>query len=295
VVGGVAFGAGRVGRKPWDPVKVEPLPHIPGLPGVKVVPQPPSIDLTGEGEKRIVDAIEDLGHPQRDRRKAALKRTRQLGFQAIPVMLALLDPEQKTKPMLRIGILRALATMGPLDESGSYTLGFAAMQDPDAEVRREACRTIRRMNDLYAVNYLLSLTIHPHKRTQWFAARALREINEYQAFGALVAAIRPQSVSVIPTCNHNKFTDPETRHYDLPVGPMGLRIRKWLPVRDASGMAHDIERPQAEALKIIAGKNLGLLRMTWANWLREKFGTTSIAEREEARRTRSMMSRMVEH
>ena len=79
---------------------------------------------------------------------------------------------------------------------------------------------------------------------------------------------------------------------ELPMGPMGLKIPTFLPVKSATRSESDMDRPQAEALKIISGKDLGLNRENWIHWVMEKTGRITYSELKEAHQDRSILSRM---
>lgn len=263
----------RIGRKVKEP---DPLAAA-----VKAAQQ-------GEA-KRIYEALEDLGHSHRDRRKAALKRALDEGFRAVPILLAMFHPQQNASAELQIGALRALAQLGPLDNQAAQTLGWIAMKAKNREVHREACRTIRFLKEDRALQYVLQFSISKDRATQVAAARALREINDDRAFASLAVSI-PQ-----PTMNAN-VPESATDIREIPDMPLGgsLRGPLFLPSREVQGTAENIMSPQAETLTMIAGKKLGGLPAVWVNWINEKAGTWTRQEREDAYRDRkgSLINRM---
>lgn len=260
-------------QTPAPPAANPPAGNVPLFPPVKEAPEADELQA-------LVAQLKDLGAPQRDLRAAALKRANDLGFRAVPVLLAMLRPENKQPPELRMGALRALTDLGPLDAQGAVTLGWAAMMEPDPEVRREAARTIRALKEDRAVEWILQFAVRDDARYRTPAALALREINDDRAFATLAGLIP------MPTVNAaNPGNGPtEIRRVDLPIGPHGTRMPIHLPTSDVIGTVENATSPPAEALKVIAQKDIGSLPGVWIAWLNEKVGTWTREERERSRK-----------
>lgn len=241
-----------------------------------------------EEVQAIFGQLKDLGDPLRDKRMAALERAKELGFRAVPVLLAVFDPKQNHAPELKIGALRALAELGPLDMQGAHTLAFAAMKDPNLEVRREAARTIRLLKEDRGIEWLLQFAVRDNKAYLVPAALALKEINDDRAFATLA--------SVVPAPTVNAAMPQEgasnVRRVDLPVGPGGAKMPVFLSDSEVVGTAENVGSPPADALKIISGKDLGSTPGVWINWINEKTGLLSEEERKEAYKNRSLINRM---
>ena len=267
----------------------EPLP--PKTPGRSEPPKPELADTAAPAtpEADIFEQLKDLGNPSPAPRKAAEGRARELGFKAVPILLGMLNPKLKIEPELRIGALRALSEHAPLDQQGAFTLGFVAMKDKDNEVRREAARVIRITKEDRATEYLIKFALGEDKAVQWEAARALREVNNDRAFAALAAFIPGPSVEANQPIGS---TQSAGRRMDLPVGPFGGKMPVYLPEGEISGMATNISSPASDALKLIAGKDLGGFPSTWAFWLREKTGLLTRDEIRDAYRSRSIRDKM---
>lgn len=275
-------GAGLAAEKvpAGGPQKGGPAAQQPG-------PKEPGNELQLETEA-LYEQLVDLGHPSKDKRKAAIERAKSLGFRAMPILLAIFHPKQKTAPELRIGAVRALIELAPLDQQGADTLGYVAMKDPDAEVRREACRAIKVMKEDRALNYILQFAIREDKQIQFPAARALREINDDRVFSTLAQVIPPVQAE---HANPDNLSGP-VREVELPVGPLGSKMPVFLPSGPVSGTVTNISSPPADALKIISGKDLGNFQSVWINWLQEKIGAITQKDREEAFKKRSMRDRI---
>ena len=256
-------------------------------------PAPGAPPLISEAKQRelaenreLFEELKGLGDPSREKRRAALARSRDLGFRAVPILTGILHPKEKMPVELRLGCLRALAELGPLDLQSAEGLAWIAMKDADPEVRREACRTIRRLKDDRAAEYILRYAVSEDRASQIVAALALRELNDDRAFATLAAAI-PR-----PTVSGAAPNDPELQRVDVPTGPFGAKMPVFLARQDFAGSATNIATPPAEALKLIAGKDLGSLPFAWINWLREKAGLLSAKDREEDARSRTLRDRM---
>lgn len=249
-------------------------------------PKAPGMDLNEE-TRAIYDQLTDLGHSSKDKRKAAIERTKALGFKAMPVLQAIFHPGNKSTPDLRIGALRAMVELAPLDQTGAEVLGYVAMKDPDYEVRREACQAIRAMKDDRAINYILQFAIREDKQIQFPAARALRELNDDRVFATLAQIIPPVEVQ-----NPNPDQKGRVREMNLPTGPLGASMPIYLPESSVAGTVTNIDSPPATALKIISGKELGNFQTVWINWVQEKIGAYTQKDREEAYRKRSMRDKM---
>jgi len=165
--------------------------------------------------RALLDELKDLGDSGRDKRRAAMDRVAELGKRVEPLLLGILHPKEKMPDELRLGALRGLATLGVLSPEGAQSLAWVAMKDPDFEVRREACRTIRVLNDERAISYLLKYLIGQHVPSQRAAAWALREIDDVRAVASLVAALPPPQATVAMP----------------PTGPTQGEWREFLPSR----------------------------------------------------------------
>jgi hypothetical protein len=237
--------------------------------------------------RELFEELKALGDPSREKRQGALARAKDLGFRAVPILTGSLHPKAKMPVELRLGCLRALAELGPLDLVSADGIAWIAMKDADPEVRREACRTIRRLKDDRAVEYILRYAVSEDRPSQIVAALALRELNDDRAFATLAAAIpRPTISGAMP---HDPLAPEQV---DLPTGPYGAKLPVYLAKQDVAGSATNIATPPAEALKLIAGKDLGSLPFAWIAWLREKAGLLSAKDREEEARTRGLRDRM---
>lgn len=246
----------------------------------------PPVEEKSETQK-LYDELKDLGHTQRAKRAAALARAKELGFRAVPVLLQAFHPQAKAPPELRLGALRALVELGPLDKQGAQTLGWVVMKDTDFEVRREAAKAIRLLKDDRAIGYVLQWATNPDPRVQRQAALALREINDDRAFATLANAIPPPEANATPPSEG----DVKTREVLVP-GPMGTRIPLTLVDRPVSGTVANTMSPPAEVLQMASGKKMGGLQGVWINWLNEKVGIWTKEERDEAFKNRSLMGRM---
>jgi len=236
----------------------------------------------------LFEQFKDLGAPEPDKRKAAQAKVQQARSEAVPVLLAMLNPKQATDEPARIGALRAVADFTPLTEQAAQTLAWTAVHDKYAEVRREACVTIRQLQDDRAIREVLRYGFAQESNVRLAAACALREIDDPRALAALVRGIPTPSV----TANVTAPNQPLQPSYTLPVGPYGARMPIFLPQSGVTGVASDIGSPFADLLKLVAGKDFGNLPVAWINWYREKIGDVGTAERDAYRDHRSARERM---
>lgn len=251
------------------------------LPAADDAPAPTEIKF----DATFLRELKDLGAPQLERRKAILEKIKQVDQTALQWLLAMLDPKQDTDEYTRVGICRALIEMAPLSEQAAQTLAFCAARDRYPEVRREACRSIRELQEDRAVRQLIQYSSSQDARLRYGAAAALREIDDNRVFETLVRAIpKPE---VIANMGELKNTDPKY----LPIGPGGARLPIFLPKQDVAGTSGNIDSPAAELLKLIAGKDLGNNPMAWLNWYREKNGDITRTDRESLRERRSVLGR----
>jgi len=131
-----------------------------------------------------IDTVNGLGSPVLSERKAALDEVKQAGASIVPVMLGMLDPRQKTPEYTRIGILRALTEMAPLDDAASKTLAFDAVYDPYPEARREACRTIKLLQDDLSVSEIARYVSSADTNVRSLAGYAVRELDDNRRFNS---------------------------------------------------------------------------------------------------------------
>ena len=125
-------------------------------------------------------------------RKAAIEAVKKNGQSVIPIMLGMLDPRQKTTEYTRIGILRLLIELVAAGRSSfSKTLAFLdAVYDPYIEARREACRTIKALQDDLSVNELGRYAfVGRRQRARSMAAYAARELDDNRLFIAIIKSI----------------------------------------------------------------------------------------------------------
>mgnify|MGYP000501243260 CR=1 FL=1 len=251
--------------------------------------------LQAEAQKRLaaenramLRELEALGDPSREKRRAALARAVELGRRAEPLLVGILHPKEKTPVELRLGALRALAAMKVLSAEGAKSVAWVAMKDADLEVRREACRTIRTLCDDRAVGYILQYAVSEDVPSQRAASWALREIDDLRSLAALVAALPPPQVgSATPQTD-----EPQGTWRELPVGPYGGKMPVFMPQGQATSGTADVGHPVADALKLIAGKDLGSHPMAWHYWFRQKIGSLTSADLEKEYRKRSLLDQM---
>lgn len=258
---------------------VDPLPAIGAREPKKAIDpewaKPRIADLTG------------LGAPELAKRKAALETAKAKPDEYIPVMLAMLHPKQKTDEYTRIGILRALMEFAPLNDDAARTLAYSACNDPYPEARREACRTIKYLQEDRALRELGRYGFQDgNQGLKQGAAYALHEIDDNRIYGQIVGGIpQPQVVA-----NYGEGTGIDKPKYVIP-GPGGLKMPIWLPSQPVVGMASEIGNPLTDFLKMLARKDMGNLPYAWIIWYREKVGEIGKEERDAYNEKKSMRGR----
>lgn len=284
----------RGGAQAQAPAPKTEAPAAGGGEGAKDVAADPAPDLGAfppveekTETQKLYEELKGLGDSQREKRAMAMARAKELGFRAVPVLLQAFHPKAKAPPELRLGALRALVELGPLDKQGAQTLGWVVMKDTDFEVRREAAKAIRLLKDDRAIGYVLQWATNPDPRVQRQAALALREINDDRAFATLANAIPPPEANAAPPSEG----DVKTREVMVP-GPAGTRVPVTLVDRPVSGTVANTMSAPAEVLQMASGKKMGGLQGVWINWLNEKVGIWTKEERDEAFKNRSLMGRM---
>ena len=210
----------------------------------------------------LIDKVNNLGSPVLAERKAALEDIKKLGASIVPILLGMLDPKQKTTEATRVGILRLLSEMAPLDSQASRTLAFDAVYDPHYEARREACRTIKVLQDDLAVSELAKYLSAGDPGVRSMAATAARELNDNRLFIAIIHSIPVPEVTA-----NNGPASVTTR--GIPMGPGGMTMPIQTGTQDVTGVAQNTDSPGAEMMKQIAGKDLGTLPYAWLNWYGE--------------------------
>jgi HEAT repeat protein len=260
-------------------------PAQPGQPGAE---QAEALKKMAAENRVLLQELRDLGDPNRDKRRAAMGRVAELGPRAEPLLVGILHPKEKMPVELRLGALRALATLGVISADGAKSIAWVAMKDADFEVRREACRTIRILGDDRAVVYILQYAASEDVPSQRASAWALREIDDLRSIAALVSALPPpQATSSMPD------TGPiQGQWRELPTGPYGQKMPVFMPQGQAAGGTANVGNPAADALKLIAGKDLGSHPMAWHYWFRQKIGTLTNADVEKEYEKRTMLDRM---
>lgn len=238
--------------------------------------------------RALLQELRDLGDSNRDKRRAAMARVGEFGNRAEPLLVGILHPKEKMPVELRLGSLRALASLGVLSPEGAKSVAWVALKDADFEVRREACRTIRALRDDRAVGYILQYTVSEDVPSQRAASWALREIDDLRSIAALVAAVpAPQATSSAPQTG-----PPQGEWRELPTGPYGGKMPIFMPQGQASSGTANVGNPATDALKLIAGKDLGSYPLAWHYWFRQKIGTLTSEDVEAEYQKRSMLDRM---
>lgn len=236
---------------------------------------------------RIAEMTE-LGSPELSKRKAALEKAKSNKDEYVLVLLAMLHPKQKTDEFTRVGILRALLDMAPLSDEAAKTVAFSACSDPYPEARREACRTIRYLQEDRALREITRFAFtEGNTGMKQAAAAALHEIDDNRIYGMLVSAVPAPSV----TANYGEARGLEQPRFVIPTGPGGLRLPIWLPSQPISGVASDIGSPLTEFLKMLARKDMGNMPYAWQIWYREKVGELGKDDRDAYNEKRSLRSR----
>lgn len=268
-------------KKPADNGAIEPKEPVIGQRETRKALDP-------EWAKPRIADLTGLGAPELAKRKVALETVKSKPDEYIPVMLAMLHPKQKTDEYTRIGILRALMEFAPLPDDAAQTLAYSACNDPYAEARREACRTIKYLQEDRALRELGRYAFQEgNAGLKQAAAIALHEIDDNRIYGQIVGGIpQPQVVA-----NYGEGTGIEKPKYNIPAGPGGLRIPIWLPSQPVTGMASDIGGPLTDFLKLLARKDLGNLPYAWIIWYREKVGEIGKEDRDAYNEKRSLRGR----
>lgn len=232
--------------------------------------------------------MEDLGSPVLAKRKAALEKARQSKEEYMLVLLAMLNPKLKTAEYTRIVILRAMIDFAPLSDDAIKTVAYAAMFDPYPEARREACRTIRYLQDDRAIRELVKYApLEANTALKQAAAAALHEIDDNRIYAALAAAVPQPQVSA----NYGEPSGLDKPKYTIPSGPGGLNMPLFLPSQPVMGVASDYGGPVVEFLKMLARKDMGNYPYAWSLWYREKIGEIGREERDSYREKRSIRDR----
>ena len=210
----------------------------------------------------LIDRVNGLGSTVLSERKAAADAIKASGTQMIPILLGMLDPKQKTPEYTRIEILRILAEFAPLDDLASKTLAFETIRDPYYEARREACRTIKKMQDDVATAEIAKYLSSSDQSTRSAAAWVVKELNDTRLMLALIKSIPIPEV----TANNGPVT---TNTRGLPVGPGGMTMPVTTGSQEVTGVAQNTDSPGAQMIQQIAGKNLGNLPYAWLSWYGE--------------------------
>ena len=232
-----------------------------------VIPAAPPPASTAE----LIDQVNGLGSPVLAERKAAIEAVKKNGQSVIPIMLGMLDPRQKTSEYTRIAILRLLTDLAPLDDQASKTLAFDAVYDPYPEARREACRTIKALQDDLSVSELGRFLSSADAGVRSMAAYAARELDDNRLLIAIIKSIPVPEV----TANNGPVT---TNTRGVPMGPGGMTMPVTTGSQDVTGVAQNTDSPGAQLMKQIAGKDLGSLPTGWLLWYGEKMAQITSAD-----------------
>ncbi len=228
--------------------------------------------------------MEDLGSPELSSRKAALEKAKASKDEYMLVMLAMLNPKVKTAEYIRIGILRAMLEFAPLSDEAAKTIAYAAMFDPYPEAKREACRTIRYLQDDRAIREIVKYApLETNSGLKHAAAAALHEIDDNRIYAALASAVPQPQV----TGNYGEGTGLDRPKYTLPGGPGRINMPIWLPSQPIAGVASDYGGPIVDFLKLLARKDMGNYPYAWSIWYREKIGEIGKEERDAYKEKRS--------
>ena len=236
---------------------------------------------------RILE-MEDLGSPELAKRKAAVEKAKQSKDEYMLVMLAMLNPKMKTSEYVRIGILRAMIDFAPLSDEAARTVAYDAMFDPYPEAKREACRTIRYLQDDRAIRDLVKYAaLEANSALKQSSAAALHEIDDNRIYLALVRAVPAPAV----TANYGEGTGVDKPKYVIPGGPGRLNMPLFLPSQPVTGIASDYGGPIVDYLKMLARKDMGSFPYAWSIWYREKIGEIGKEERDAYHEKRGMRER----
>ena len=277
------------------PVPIGPAGEVPVKPGANDKEGVASIAPRNNAPKNLnmawakprIDVLNGLGSSDLETRKATLERIKENKDEYLMVMLAMLSPTMKTDEWVRIGILRALMSMGPLSDEAARTLAYDSIHDPFPEAKREACRTIRYLQDDRALRDLLRYaTMEANAALRQASANSLHEIDDNRMYGALVSAV-PQPEVISNISNPTGLDKPRM----IPNG-VGGSLPVFTPSASVAGMASNIGSPIADFLKLIARKDMGNMPYGWLIWYREKIGDMGKDDRDAYHERRSAREKM---
>jgi hypothetical protein len=229
-------------------------------------PKPAAADSTAA----LIDKINGLGSNVLAERKVAAEAIKAGGTSMVPILLGMLDPKQKTPELTRVAILRILADFAPLDDQASRTLAFDSVYDPYFEARREACHTIKKLQDDVSTAELAKYLSAQDPSVRSAAAFAVRELNDTRLMLAIIKSIPMPDV----TANNGPVT---TRTRGVPMGN-GMTGPVTTGSQDVTGVAQNTDSPGAQMIQQIAGKNLGNLPYAWLSWYGELTSQLSSAD-----------------
>jgi hypothetical protein len=218
----------------------------------------PAAKADDEATAELIAQISGLGSNSLAERKAALTKLQHAGAGALPVLLSMLDPKEKTDEFTRVEILRFLQDFSPLDDKASHVLAWVATHDPYLEARREACHVIRKAEDDGAIKQLVAYANSNDANLRRAVAAAAREIDYNPLIQNLIKAMQnTDDKSMQRTINTSPTPNPDS--------------------------------PASEIMRAIAGKNLGILSSNWEQWYKEKSGQALGSDYHEPRSARALM------
>ena len=242
-----------------------------------------AVPATPASTAALIDKVNGLGSNVLAERKAAADTIKANGTAMLPVLLGMLDPKQKTPELTRVAILRILADFAPLDDPSSRTLAFDSVYDPYFEARREACHTIKKLQDDVAIAELAKYLSAQDPAVRSAAAFAVRELNDTRLMLALIKSIPIPEV----TANNGPVT---TNTRGVPRGN-GMTGPVTTGSQEVSGVAQNTDSPGAQMIQLIAGKNLGNLPYAWLSWYGELTSQISSADYSKHNSARSKMNK----
>lgn len=160
------------------------------------------------------------------------------------------------EPAVRLAAIKLLNSLGSLEGRISQTLAVRLPQETDTACFNEICRGIKERKDEPALTMLVYLAAVENAGRRR-AALALRNINDYRAFRALIACVEMQPKNTLPGQMGMSLTSfNQTR-----VGKNGTVSQS---VTDGGEVV-----PAADSLEYISGREYRNDVAKWVGWLGE--------------------------
>jgi hypothetical protein len=196
-------------------------------------------------------------------------------------LAANLNPKLAPETETRMGALKGIEVVRPIDQKSSIALGTAAASDPIVEVRNAATSLVKSRGDDFAVRTMLGTLVNTFDTAGNFkdkvvaaaAADALRGLGDKRVYQALLYHVTMELR--LTNISAGNLTTRQIDTYSVQNGnqntfPVQLALPIQTPELSVQRVNTTVIAPAVSALKLLSGEDFGDDWDKWDKWVRKQ-------------------------